>query len=130
LYEDALRPLRLRATQFTVLQALQLAGKVSQGQLGELLAMDSTTLTRTLEILARRGWISKRYGKDRRERLVSLAASGEEQLRRATPTWEAVQQRVRRQLPRGAWEWLLKSTREVAEAVREIEKRGDANVEQ
>src|SRR5712691_12742993 len=54
LYDEALRPLGLRATQFTILQALSLAGEVSQGHLGEMLAMDSTTLTRTLEIMARR----------------------------------------------------------------------------
>src|SRR5437870_13252950 len=68
LYEQALRPLGLRATQFTILQALSLAGEVSQGQLGEMLAMDSTTLTRTLEIMDRHGWIAERRGEDRRER--------------------------------------------------------------
>ena len=53
-YEQALRPLGLRGTQFTVLQALSLAGEVPQGELGRILAMDSTTLTRTLEIMRRR----------------------------------------------------------------------------
>ena len=55
LYDEALRPLGLRATQFTVLQALSLTGEVSQRDLGQLLAMDSTTLTRTLEILGGHG---------------------------------------------------------------------------
>jgi DNA-binding MarR family transcriptional regulator len=122
LYEEALRPLRLRTTQFTLLQALELAGEVTQGQLCHLLSMDSTTLTRTLEILARRGWIAKRSGKDRRERLISLAARGKEQLRRATPAWEAVQQRVRQQLPQGHWDRLMRTTYELTQAVREIEK--------
>jgi hypothetical protein len=36
-YEEALGPTGLRATQFTVLQALSLAGEVSQGRLGEIL---------------------------------------------------------------------------------------------
>ena len=48
LYDEALRPLRLRGSQFTILQALLLVGEVSQGELGQMLAMDSTTLTRTL----------------------------------------------------------------------------------
>src|SRR5690348_10334206 len=42
-YEQALRPLGLRGTQFTILQALSLAGEVPQGELGRILAMDSTT---------------------------------------------------------------------------------------
>jgi hypothetical protein len=33
-----------------------------------MLAMDSTTLTRTLAIMSRNSWITRRYGKDRRER--------------------------------------------------------------
>ncbi len=57
LYDEALRPLGLRATQFTILQALSLAGEVSQGELAQILAMDSTTLTRTLRIMGREGWI-------------------------------------------------------------------------
>ena len=50
-YEEALRPLGLRGTQFTILQALSLAGEVTQGRLGEMLAMDSTSLTRTVAIM-------------------------------------------------------------------------------
>src|SRR6201987_1530829 len=76
LYEDALRPLGLRGTQFTMLQALSLAGEVSQGQLGEILAMDSTTLTRTLAIMKRRKWIETHRGSDGRERLLSLSEAG------------------------------------------------------
>jgi len=89
LYDDALRPLGLRATQFTVLQALSLAGKVSQGELGQLLVMDSTTLTRTLRILSAQGWIENRPGKDRRERWLRLTSAGHHQLKRATPAGNA-----------------------------------------
>ncbi|MGH9548656.1 MAG: MarR family winged helix-turn-helix transcriptional regulator, partial [Terriglobales bacterium] len=81
LYENALRPAGLRATQFTILQALSLAGEVTQSQLGEILAMDSTTLTRTLSIMAREGWIAERRGEDRRERRLRLARAGETQFR-------------------------------------------------
>jgi DNA-binding MarR family transcriptional regulator len=117
LYDQALRPLGLRATQFTILQFLSLAGEVSQGHLGEMLAMDSTTLTRTLEIMARRGWIAERRGKDRRERWLRLAKAGETQLNRALPAWEKVQTRLRRQVGEQAWKNLLQLTNQVAELV-------------
>ena len=93
-YDDALRPLGLRATQFTLLQALALAGEISQGCLGEILAVDSTTLTRTLEIMIRQGWITERRGEDRRERWLRLAKRGKTQLHRALPAWEKVQERL------------------------------------
>ena len=66
-YDTALRPLGLRARPFTLLQALSKSGEVSQSTLGEIRTIDSTTLTRTLAIMGRRGWIASRSGEDRRE---------------------------------------------------------------
>ena len=113
LYEQALRPLGLRATQFTVLQALELAGEVSQGELGQMLVMDSTSLTRTLEIMRRRGWIVKRAGKDQRERRLSLSPAGRQQLRSATPAWEKAQARLRQQLGTEPWTEFLRLANQV-----------------
>lgn len=118
-YDEALRSLGLRATQFTVLQALSLAGEVSQRQLGQILAMDSTTLTRTLDIMSGHGWIAKRHGKDQREWRLSLARPGEIQFKRATPHWEKVQAGLRRRLGDAHWNNLLKLTNEVTAAVTE-----------
>ncbi|HSA91943.1 MAG TPA: MarR family winged helix-turn-helix transcriptional regulator [Terriglobales bacterium] len=107
IYDAALRPTGLRATQFTVLQALSLTGEVQQGALGRMLALDTTTLTRTLGILQRNGWIENRPGMDRRAKLVRLTRAGEGQLRRAWPCWEALQDRLRQSLGNGRWHQLL-----------------------
>jgi DNA-binding MarR family transcriptional regulator len=119
LYEEALRPLGLRAGQFTILQALATSGEVLQGELGRMLVMDSTTLTRTLDILERHGWIAKRQGKDKRERRVSLTREGEAQLGRALPHWEKAQQRFRDRLGAERWDELRNLTNEVTNAVME-----------
>jgi len=116
-YENALRPLGLRATQFTILQALSLTGEVTQNQLGEMLAMDSTTLTRTLPIMDREGWIAVRRGQDRRERRLRLSKAGESQFKRALPAWEKVQSRLRRQLGEPAWKNLLDITHQVTDLI-------------
>jgi DNA-binding MarR family transcriptional regulator len=117
LYENALRPLGLRATQFTILQALSLAGEVTQSQLGEMLAMDSTTLTRTLQIMSRKVWIAERRGADRRERWLRLGKAGETQFKHALPAWERVQSGLRRQLGEQAWTELLEVTHQVTRLV-------------
>ncbi len=119
LYDEALRPTGLRATQFTVLQALSLTGEVSQGKLGEILAMDSTTLTRTLDILIRHGWVGKRPGKDRRERRLVLAKPGEIQFESALPYWQKVQARMRAHLGSERWDAFQSLTNEVTGAVTE-----------
>jgi DNA-binding MarR family transcriptional regulator len=113
LYEKALRPLGLRATQMTILQVLSRAGEVPQGQLGEMLAMDSTSLTRTLAIMRRQGWIAERKGKDRRERWLRMSGAGELKLKRAEPVWEKVQSRLRGELGEQEWNRLLQLTQQV-----------------
>jgi DNA-binding MarR family transcriptional regulator len=123
LYEEAFRPLGLRATQFTILQFLSLAGEVSQGQMGEKLAMDSTSLTRTLAHMVRQGWIAERRGADRRERLLRLARAGEKQLERALPVWEKVQSRLRRKMGETRWKKLLQDTSAVTELATENSRR-------
>jgi DNA-binding MarR family transcriptional regulator len=118
MYEEALRPLGLRATQLTILQVLERVGEVSQGRLGEILAMDSTSLTRTLAIMARKGWIAEQRGVDRRERRIRLSAAGEAKLKRAMPVWEKVQARLRKKLGKREWGSLLKLTHHVTEIAR------------
>jgi len=108
----------LRATQFTILQALSLAGEVSQWQLGEMLAMDSTSLTRTLAVMIRKGWTAEQRGADRRERRLRLASAGERKLARVLPVWKKVQSRLQRTLGRKAWRSLLKLTHQVTEQVK------------
>jgi DNA-binding MarR family transcriptional regulator len=116
-YEAALRPLGLRPTQFTLMQALSYAGEISQGTLGEILAIDSTTLTRTLAIMERQDWIASRPGEDRRERLLSLSKAGLAQYKRAVPHWEKVQQELRARFGNKRWNELLNLTNQVTAEV-------------
>ena len=119
LYEEALRPLDLRASQFTILQSLSLAGELTQGALGEMLAMDTTTLTRTLGIMVQHDWIVRQPGEDRREWRIQLSKAGKMQLKRALPEWRKVQTRLRIQLGNELWVTLLKLTNQLTNAVTE-----------
>jgi DNA-binding MarR family transcriptional regulator len=83
-------------------------GETTQVHLGRALAMDSTTLTRTLAIMQRQGWIQKHRGTDRREWRFRLSKSGEALLKRALPRWEAAQSRLGQQLGATQWAELMK----------------------
>lgn len=107
-YDVALRPFGLRGTQFTLLQALSRTGEVTQRKLGEILALDSTTLTRTLYTMRRSGWVTRQRGEDRREWRFRLSLEGREQLRRVTPAWEKTQQELAGQLGDRLWHELFK----------------------
>jgi len=103
IYDQELRKAGLEITQFGLLTALALMGEANQKRLSAGFVMDSTTLTRTLALLQKHGWIRVRRGDDRRERLFSLTAAGKQQMARAQPHWERAESRLRQQLGRPAW---------------------------
>ena len=118
-YDEALRPLGLTITQFTILQALSLAGDVTQGRLGEILAMDSTTLTRTLGVMNRQGWIAKIHGTDRRERRLRLTRVGKAEFTRALPYWRKSQEGLRVRLGKKRWDDVTELTNDIASLMAE-----------
>src|SRR5262250_2653715 len=67
IYDQELKKAGIEITQFGLQLALSQTGQVNQKRLSEGFAMDSTTLTRTLDRMGKQGWISARPGKDRRE---------------------------------------------------------------
>ena len=117
-YDEALRPLGLKTTQFTILQALSLTGEVSQGRLGEILALDSTTLTRTLAIMKRRKWVATRQGRDGTRAIDIPVEGGAEQLDQASPAWQGVQDRLHSQLGDERWSELFQENREMTAVAR------------
>jgi DNA-binding MarR family transcriptional regulator len=114
-YDEALRPSGLRTPQFTLLQTLKLAPGISQKRLAGLLELDSTTLTRTLAFLRKRGWLRAETGADRRELRLSLTAAGLEEYRRVVPYWQAAQRRLRRELGETSWSQVEGAAMRVAE---------------
>jgi len=116
LYDAALRDSGLRATQFTLLQAVERSGPSPQARLGAFLALDPTTLTRTLRPLARAGWIRATPGRDQREVRWSLTPAGRKRLARAWPAWEQAQERLRARLRSEHWRLVVEDLAVVAAA--------------
>jgi DNA-binding MarR family transcriptional regulator len=118
LYDRELRSAGQGVAQFTLLEVLAVNRGITQGHLGGLLALDSTTLSRTLRPLARRGWIAARRGGDRRERQWRLTPAGRRQLERARPCWERAQKRLRESLGSAAFSALLSRLPAITRAAR------------
>jgi DNA-binding MarR family transcriptional regulator len=103
LYNRALRPVGIEITQFTLLTALNVTEEITQGDLADLLALDSTTVTRVLSLVKKRRWVRIRHGQDRRQRLVCLTAAGREKLRQSMPRWTQAQTDLERAVGRDAF---------------------------
>src|SRR5262249_1862190 len=91
IYDPELSKAGLEVTQFGLLTALATAREATQKRLSVGFATDSTTLTRTLRLLLKQGWIKVHAGKDKRERLFSLTREGKRQIVEAQPHWELAQ---------------------------------------
>jgi DNA-binding MarR family transcriptional regulator len=118
LYDAELRGSGLRVPQFTLLYMLGQTGPSPQAALGELLALDATTLSRTLRPLQRAGWIRTVPGRDRRETRWTLTAAGRRRLARASRGWERVQAVLRARLRPEHWKLLVEDLAAVAGVAR------------
>src|SRR5262249_9632338 len=107
LYDEELRVVGLRTTQYSLLAWLRVAGESRQRDIEELTSLDQSTLSRNLRPLVDAGWVAIRPGEDRREQLVRLTDAGVAKLREARPAWERAQERMRSRLPEGTWSSLL-----------------------
>lgn len=119
IYDQELRKAGLEITQFSLLTALAATGQANQGRLSTGFAMDSTTLTRTLAVLRKRGWVQVKPGKDRRERLFSLTQAGKTQLVKAQPGWELAEQRLRERLGDAVWKEMKETVSRMTEVAME-----------
>jgi DNA-binding MarR family transcriptional regulator len=106
MYNQELRATGLVLTQFTLLMALNLTGETTQGDLGKLLALDTTSLTRMLRLLTKSGWIGVKAGDDRRQRLLRLTPSGRQKFLQSRPHWERAQRRLQGGLGEPRWSQL------------------------
>ena len=103
LYDDCLRPSGLRVTQFSILAAIARLGEASLKQLEDELAIDQTTLTRSLSLLERGGVIERASHPDGRIKAMRLTARGRRALAEAWPMWAQAQGKVLRALGTKAW---------------------------
>ena len=114
LYDEALKPSGLRATQFSLLTAVATTGPVVMTALAKTLVMDRTTLTRNLRPLLDQGLLEVVAVDDRRQRPIALTVLGREKLDVALPLWREVQSRLAEDLGRDNWGGLLRYTRNAA----------------
>ena len=103
LYDDVLRPSGLRVTQFSILATLAHLGEANLRQLEDRLAVDQTTLTRSLNLLERDRMIERVPHPDGRIKALRLTRKGRRVLNVARPLWAQAQDKVLRDLGTRAW---------------------------
>lgn len=89
LYDHALAGAGLTVNQYSLLRHARTPQ--SLGTLAASLGMDRTTLTRNLSPLVDAGLVEAVRGRDARQRMVTVTASGRDRLAAAKPRWRHAQ---------------------------------------
>ena len=98
LYDRELREAGIQSTQFALLTLLRKRPGAGQQELAAWMAMEQSTLSRNLQGLARKGWVSTHTGTGTRVAQYRATGAGRAVLRRARPAWTRAQARVKREL--------------------------------
>src|SRR6266478_7744418 len=104
LYDDDLRPSGLRVTQYSILAMIARTGEANLRQLEDMLAIDQTTLTRSLNLLERDRMIERVPHPDGRIKAMRLTRKGRRVLNVARPLWARSEDKVLRDLGTRAWD--------------------------
>lgn len=95
LYDEALRPLGINASQLSLLVLIAEYGPLSRAALGRKNHHDRSTLTRNLQPLIAQGWVADgQPAGDGRSRALSITHIGHALLHTAGPAWSAAQART------------------------------------
>jgi DNA-binding MarR family transcriptional regulator len=112
LYDDALRPLGLTGAQLSILSCLHLLPRKRPVEIGHVLKIDKSTLSRNLDRMQRNGWISKARGRGE----LALTAEGSRLVSEALPLWRSAQNECEQMMGQAGAGEVAKLAEKVAEA--------------
>lgn len=117
-YDQHLQSTGLRSTQCGLLRNISLHKNISIGELGDMLLMDQSTVTRNIGILKKHGYIMiTAENHDARKKSISITQSGEEKLKEAIPLWEEAQGKIEHELG-GRFNDFLKTLQSINQLVK------------
>lgn len=117
-YDRFLQPSGLRSTQCSLLVTISFHGNISVGELGAILLMDQTTVTRNIEILRKYGLINiTKEDDDARKKSITLTESGVRKLAEVLPLWEQAQSQIEQELGSERFRDFLKTLKDIAKLV-------------
>lgn len=91
LYDNALRPLGVKASQFNILVVAGKLGVARPADVCAMLRLDTSTLSRNVERMRTAGWIEVVPDEDGRAQPFILTPQGKRLLEQALPAWQRAQ---------------------------------------
>ena len=98
LYDDALRPFGVKLSQGNVLAVTAKLGVARPAQVCDILELDTSTLSRTVDRMVDKGWLEILPDDDGRSHPFRLTDEGRRLMERSIPAWERAQAEANRLL--------------------------------
>ena len=92
LYDNAFRPLGVKASQFNILVVAGKLGLARPAEVCDILRLDTSTLSRNVERMRTQGWLEVVPSEDARTQSFRLTTQGKRLLEQAAPAWKQAQQ--------------------------------------
>ena len=96
IYDDALRPYRLRIAQLNTLVVVMQTGGLTPNDLSQRMHMDASTVSRNVERMCKSGWLELADIDDARSHEIRITPRGMKLIADVAPAWEAAQAAGRR----------------------------------
>jgi len=117
-YDKILQPTGLRSTQCFLLLNIFLNENISVCNLGNVLLMDQSTVTRNIELLRKCGYIDiKKEEVDSRKKCISITINGLKKLEEATPILKKAQSKIEDGIGKERIEELIKILKDIEKLV-------------
>ncbi len=91
IFDEALRPLKIKVSQLNVLMVVAKRGPISPGDLARFMNMEKSTLSRNVERMRTRGWLKVSEGDSGHKQILELDAAGRKLIVKSLPLWEEAQ---------------------------------------
>ncbi|MEN5082571.1 MarR family winged helix-turn-helix transcriptional regulator [Bosea sp. TWI1241] len=118
-YDEAMRPSGLKITQFVLLSALSTGQWRSVTELAERFALERTSLTRNLQLLAAEALIERCECKGRAQTYL-VTEKGRAAIENAIPYWRLAQERIETALGSERWSETRDGLRAIRRAIRDV----------
>lgn len=91
IFDDALRPLGIKVSQLNILMVVAKRGPITASDVGRVLHLQNSTMSRNLERIRKREWIEVAKGATARKQVLQLTGKGKRLIEKSHPYWLAAQ---------------------------------------
>ena len=109
IYDEALRPHRIRASQLNILVAVSAFGRVTSQQLCQMLHMDPSTFSRAVTRLKKNRWLEVNPSGEGKILKIEVTQKGFKKIEQVYPDWQRAQARVEEALGESTSEMIIAS---------------------